>query len=101
MFRRYRDVMETVDLIRLTTLRHWIKSGTAMRLRKDAGLSQSQVAAVCGVSAAAVSRWEAARRTPRGEPAFRYAWLLTEIERVLKENATGAGGSMGRALGSQ
>ena len=56
-------------------------SGGAAAIRQTANLSQSEVAAAVGVSRAAVSRWEAGTRMPRGEAARRYARLLEVLNK--------------------
>jgi transcriptional regulator with XRE-family HTH domain len=56
-------------------------------LRERCGLSQQALAAAVGVSAAAVSRWEAGLRTPRGDDLRRYAAALA---RLAAEAAGGA-----------
>ena len=48
---------------------------TAKALRREAELSQAEIAAVLGVSRAAVARWESGQRLPRGDMAVRYVEL--------------------------
>jgi transcriptional regulator with XRE-family HTH domain len=54
-------------------------SGRALRLRKAAGLSQIEVAAMAGISQSAVHRWELGLRRPHGEAAERWACALREL----------------------
>jgi transcriptional regulator with XRE-family HTH domain len=51
-------------------------------LREAAGLSQADIAAALGVSPAAVSRWEAGKRAPRGPWADLYRELLQSLVRI-------------------
>lgn len=48
-------------------------------IRLEAGLSQSEVAEVCGVDRATISRWESGERVPHGVPRGRYAQLLRRL----------------------
>ncbi len=52
-------------------------------LREQAHLSQRELGELCGVSAAAVSRWENGLRTPRGPECGIYAEVLAGIRRGL------------------
>jgi DNA-binding transcriptional regulator YiaG len=67
------------DLELLTRVRELAASGEARRLRKAARLSQPEVAAACGTTPSAVSRWERGRRTPRGAAARRYAAIIVGL----------------------
>ncbi|MDQ3342190.1 MAG: helix-turn-helix domain-containing protein [Actinomycetota bacterium] len=73
--------MEARDLVRLSAARAASRSGDARRLRVAAGLTQAEVAEVCGVTQGAVSHWEAGTRVPRGTAARRYARLLETLRR--------------------
>jgi DNA-binding transcriptional regulator YiaG len=77
--------METsIDLAMLLEAREAASSGRGMRVRIAAGISQGELAAAVGVTAACISRWEAGDRRPRGEAAARYAQTLRELaERVI------------------
>lgn len=50
-------------------------------LRKRAGLSQQEVAALVGVKRSAVARWERGTRVPRASVLERYVALLARLER--------------------
>lgn len=54
-------------------------SGSGRRLRERAGLNQSDLARLVGVTPAAVNRWEAGERSPSGESAVAYAKALRKI----------------------
>jgi len=71
--------MRPDDALLLVKARHLSRSGEAARIRIAAGLSQSEVAATCGVAYATISRWEAATRTPRGRAAIRWARLTARL----------------------
>lgn len=74
--------MRTNDVLLIAATARMLSDGTARRLRVENGLSQSQVAAVCGVTHAAVSRWELGERLPRTRAALAYARLLDRLARV-------------------
>jgi transcriptional regulator with XRE-family HTH domain len=81
---RYRDripsaVTPTEDIALLSSARRLARTGAAIRLRRAALLSQADVARACGVSPAAVCRWERGERQPKGEAARRYAELLRSL----------------------
>jgi transcriptional regulator with XRE-family HTH domain len=59
-------------------------SGRSERLREAAGLTQADLARLVGVTAAAVSRWEAGLRTPRGTSAIAYAKALRRVEEMIE-----------------
>lgn len=67
------------EAIELARLRRLTKSGQARAIRLAADLSQQEVAQLVGVSGAAVSRWEAGIRSPRGKAALRYAQVLSGL----------------------
>lgn len=52
----------------------------ARRVREEAHLSQREIAAVLGVSPAAISRWETGVHLPRGVAAERYARLIRALK---------------------
>lgn len=65
--------------------RHSLPSPRARRLiRERAGLSQADLAAVLGVSEAAISRWEAGLRFPRRPALDAYAQVLARLAEELK-----------------
>jgi hypothetical protein len=72
------------EVEQLRTMREFAASGEARRLRVAARLSQSEVAAACGTTPSAVSRWESGERIP-------YA----TGERRCREPRDGGGGSIG------
>lgn len=63
------------------------QSGRGEWLRETAGLSRAELAAIVGVSAAAVSRWEAGERCPRGHNAAAYARALRAVATEVVEHA--------------
>lgn len=69
------------DLADLLVAREATRAGRAAAIRRDAGLSQAEVAEHVGVTAAAISRWESGKRRPRGQAAIRYGRILGELER--------------------
>ena len=71
--------MKTADALLLAEARSLARSGEARRLRERATLSQVEEAAVVGVVATTVSRWESGDRTPRGEAGIRYGRFLQRL----------------------
>jgi len=65
--------------VSLSLLRRCAADGTARRLRQEAQLSLTDVATVCGVSKASVSKWERGLQLPRGIGARCYAQLLAGL----------------------
>jgi transcriptional regulator with XRE-family HTH domain len=65
----------------------------ARAVRARARLSQAEIAAACGVTPAAVSRWEAGNRKPRGEAARRYAGLIEILDQAVPAGDARPGGS--------
>ena len=57
--------------------------GSGRRLRLEARLPLSAIAKRCGVTPAAVLRWERGEREPQSEAAQLYASVLAEIQREL------------------
>lgn len=68
-----------MDAVTLTLLRRYAADGTARRLRKECHLSLTDVAVVCGVSKASISKWERGLQLPRGTGARRFAELLAAL----------------------
>jgi transcriptional regulator with XRE-family HTH domain len=64
----------------LADARKAARSGRGRRLRQEAGFSQAEIGAFCGVTATAISLWENDKRTPRGEAARRYAHVIQALE---------------------
>jgi DNA-binding transcriptional regulator YiaG len=64
------------DLLKLHDL---ITSGQARALRESAGISATALARDLDVNPAAVTRWEAGTRFPRGANARRYARMLRRL----------------------
>lgn len=58
-------------------------SGRGRQIRLAAGLSQVELAAMAGVSQAALCRWESGKRRPRPSQASRYGQVLLKLEAVL------------------
>jgi transcriptional regulator with XRE-family HTH domain len=56
---------------------------TRVLLRRSAGMSQEDVAAVVGVTRPTVTRWEQGKRTPRGEQLRGYVELLERLAEEL------------------
>jgi DNA-binding XRE family transcriptional regulator len=77
------------DLALLIEGRKAVSTGSGQRLREQAGLSQSELARLAGVTPAAVCRWEAGERTPSETAAIAYAKVLRRLEE-LTERVTAA-----------
>jgi DNA-binding XRE family transcriptional regulator len=75
-------VMTTDDALLLARVRQMLQDGGARSVRERAGLSQTEVGQVVGVSGAAVSRWEQGTRLPRSETGLRYARLLDSLAKL-------------------
>jgi transcriptional regulator with XRE-family HTH domain len=71
--------MKLSELLLVAQAKDWADTGQARQLRVSAGLTQQEVGKHCGVTATAVSHWEAAVRMPRGKPGLRWARLLDEL----------------------
>lgn len=83
-WRCYGDAMNSADdaiaaaQVRVR-LRADLRSGRARQARKQARLTQHEVASAIGVSQATVALYEAGRRSPRGAVADRYSVLLARL----------------------
>jgi transcriptional regulator with XRE-family HTH domain len=74
--------METAaSVVDLARVRDLVRTGVARSIRVAAGISLSELAREIGVSPAAVCRWEANQRTPRGPAAVRYGEALDALMR--------------------
>jgi DNA-binding transcriptional regulator YiaG len=73
------DTSTIDDATHLARVRALVRSGAALRIRIDAGLSLAEVAATVGVTTGAISRWERRKRSPHGGPALRYLELLEAL----------------------
>jgi transcriptional regulator with XRE-family HTH domain len=74
--------MNMREILQLAEVRRLARTGEARRVRQAAGLTETEVAAVVGVSMPTISRWESGQRRPRGgAPALAYAELLAELAR--------------------
>ena len=60
------------------------------RIRKQARVSQEELAAGVGVQRPTVTRWESGTREPRGRLAERYSSALRRLAEVALENAESA-----------
>lgn len=69
----------TAGLALVIEAREAAGSGRGERIRRAAGVSQGEIAAVVGVTPACISRWEAGDRRPRGPAAIAYARVLREL----------------------
>jgi transcriptional regulator with XRE-family HTH domain len=63
--------------------RQTVKSGRATELRRTAGLSQGELAALVGVAPSAISRWESGSRVPRPDEAVAYGRVLRKLEALI------------------
>jgi transcriptional regulator with XRE-family HTH domain len=77
--------MSTKAILSLVAARRHASSGSGRAIRQRANLSMNEVCAALGVTVGALSRWENGLTVPRGEPAVRWADLLSELERATKE----------------
>ncbi len=75
--------MQSLDelLARKRTARNLPAPRVARLVREEAGLTQEELASVLGVSAPAISRWEAGTRHPRRAVAAAYAEALDRLRR--------------------
>lgn len=76
------------EAVQIARGRQAARSGDAGRIRLAAGLSQAEIARAVGVTASAVSQWEAGNRRPRGDTARRYAHLIDVLATLDTTNET-------------
>lgn len=69
------------DLALLSETREALADGTAKKRRRDARISQGEIAAACGVAQPTVSGWENNHRTPKTYHALAYGRALAAAER--------------------
>jgi transcriptional regulator with XRE-family HTH domain len=55
------------------------RGGRGARLRRNAGVTQAELARAIGVHPLTISRWERGQRVPRGPNAVAYARTLEEL----------------------
>lgn len=79
--------MTTQELLRVSAARAHAVNGTGRAIRKAAGVTMAEVAAVVGVSEPTVWRWEEGRHRPRGAAAARWADVLAELAAAAKTTA--------------
>ena len=76
--------MEVKRAERLATVKAMAADGSARRVRIAARLSLRDVALAVGVNTSTVGKWETGTRVPRGDAAWRYADLITRLQRAQK-----------------
>ena len=81
--RRGDDV--TQKAVVLARMRRAVRSGEARELRVTSGLSLREVAEDIGTHLATIHRWEQGICLPRGPHAVRYARLLDELTKVIRD----------------
>ncbi len=79
---------EVRDITILVEARKAARSGRGRELRRQVGLSQTEMGSFCGVTATAISLWESGKRTPRGAAAYRYGQLIQLLERRARSDET-------------
>ena len=72
---------------RLADARRVAFSGAGRQIRRSAGLSLSELAAVIGVHKSTLSRWERGLDRPRTDAAIRYEEALRETLLAIDGNA--------------
>lgn len=78
---------ESASIVKLVTVRAWLRSGKAREIRVAAGLSLREVSDAVGIAVATLHRWESLERRPTGAAAVRYADLLQELQEARTEAA--------------
>jgi transcriptional regulator with XRE-family HTH domain len=76
--------MKQNDLSLLIEGRSAVRTGSGQKLRERAGLSQSELARLTGVTPGAICRWEAGERTPSEAAAVAYAKALRRVEELIE-----------------
>jgi hypothetical protein len=84
--RQRHDVLDSVkraelDLVDLAEVRQMTIDGRARQIRRQNRLTLREIGESCGVTGAAISRWELGERIPRSEPGRRYAALILALAR--------------------
>jgi transcriptional regulator with XRE-family HTH domain len=79
-----------LDLVVLSELRRATRSGAARRVRELAGISQSELARVLGVTPASVSLYESGLRVPSERVARPYVEALCRWAESLRASEDGA-----------
>ena len=75
--------MHLDELLDRKTSRHRLPRPALRKLlREQSGLTQAEIAALVGVRASAVSRWESGARTPRADVLDRYVAILEQLREV-------------------
>jgi DNA-binding XRE family transcriptional regulator len=62
--------------------RELARSGRGARIRRNAGVSQAELAEELGVTPQAISRWERGARVPRARTAIAYAVMLRRLNEL-------------------
>jgi len=78
--------MDLDELVRISTVRRDAASGAAREARKDARVSQPELAEVVGIPVSTLSRWEKGLQAPRGPAALRYADALDRLSGLCHES---------------
>jgi DNA-binding transcriptional regulator YiaG len=70
------------DLPALSRTRHMVDGGELRRVRERAGLTQGEIAEVCGVTISCVSRWEQGEIAPCSANARQLSDIIAVLERA-------------------
>ncbi len=71
--------ISAAELVELSEVRAFARSGAARAIRLAAQVSLSELAEAAGVSLSTIHKWEAGERVPRGQAALRYKRLLDQL----------------------
>lgn len=63
----------------LSRARRWCETGLALAIRREARLTQQEVARAVGTTSVSVCRWESGARRPTGLEGARYGELLMRL----------------------